>query len=62
MPIVEVHTFQVICDGANCGEESSESETERQAAKYAEQDGFVRIDDKWYCVECAADEDEEDDE
>ena len=51
MGIYEETRFSIVCD--DCYDESSPSETERGAKKYAVEDGFVERDGKWFCEKCA---------
>jgi len=53
MSIYESHTFQMVCDGADCYEESSEADTESRAEQHAREDEWANIDGKWYCPKCS---------
>lgn len=60
MGIWSQEIFEIICDAPGCCKGSQEGRgeyptTEAQAIHQAEQDGFKKIGDLWYCPDCATD-------
>ena len=49
MPMTEWTTYQIVCDHDSCLEEASEASREELAERYAEEDGFVSNNGKWFC-------------
>lgn len=49
MPIIEITSYDVVCDAKDCDEELVDHDSEYQAEKRALQHNWTRENNKWYC-------------